>query len=69
MSGQELFRPRNEFGGEVAAACGCTPGTPENGWHETRSEACQEAERHEWAPMLAAVDSMINEIRNARGKA
>ena len=30
------------------AKCGCTPGTYENGWRETRSEACIEAEMKAW---------------------
>jgi hypothetical protein len=29
--------------------CGCTPGTPENGWHETRSAACVAQERAAFA--------------------
>ena len=29
--------------------CGCTPGDNENGWHETRSEACLAVERDAFA--------------------
>jgi hypothetical protein len=30
-------------------ACGCLPGTEENGWHEIRSEACLQRERDDFA--------------------
>lgn len=36
------------------SVCGCTPGTPENGWHEERSEACLAEERAEFARALEA---------------
>lgn len=29
----------------TAVRCGCTPGDDENGWHETRSDACLAVER------------------------
>lgn len=36
----------------MIAKCGCRPGTWDNGWHETRSEKCEEAERQVWRDMM-----------------
>lgn len=47
------FLDTTEGGLTVAiAGCGCDAGTPENGWHETRSEACLADERKQWARLF-----------------
>lgn len=32
--------------------CACTPGTPENGWHERRCAECLAEERNIWRRMM-----------------
>lgn len=47
----------------MKAACGCLPGTPENGWHEIQSEACRQAEKEAWREFFARVPEYIEQAR------
>ncbi len=44
------------------ARCGCDPGNRENGWMETRSEKCIEAERKAWVEALERSKTVISRI-------
>jgi hypothetical protein len=50
----------------MAERCGCTPGTPENGWHEERSEGCLAREREAFSRVLARLPEIVASIRRNR---
>lgn len=39
--------------------CDCTPGSNENGWHETRGENCRKQEKKEWREFMDRVPSIV----------
>jgi hypothetical protein len=48
--------------------CGCTPGTEENGWHETRSEACLRAESAAFARWLEEHHDFLHDLAHEMRK-
>lgn len=36
--------------------CTCTPGSPENGWHEQRCQSCEALEFELWRDEVLVVD-------------
>lgn len=51
---------------ERESACGCTPGTEENGWHETRCPACAVKDRRQWADAMEKSKALGHLIREGR---
>ena len=54
---------------ERESACGCTPGTEENGWHETRCSSCAAQDRRQWADAMEKSKALGDLIREARAEA
>lgn len=51
--------------------CGCTPGTPEDGWQERRADACVAAELAAWGDIVAWLlgGDQVHEFINRREEA
>ena len=51
---------------ERESACGCTPGTEENGWHENRCSACAAQDRQQWEDAMEKSEVLGDLIRKGR---
>ena len=51
---------------ERESACGCAPGTEENGWHETRCPSCAAKDRQQWADAMENSKALGHLIRKGR---
>ena len=50
-----------------AQPCECTPGSEDNGWHETRCDNCVRIEMAEWGHVIAWTRDRKNVERLTKG--